>query len=99
MPRRPSTVATLTCDLSPRERMAIDDLKAMLSIRSDANLMRVVLWQYLHWQQLQLDGAIFAERGTKPTAAQRTRRRWDRAPYFTAEISDQAKTRTRRARA
>lgn len=46
MSRRDCTVSVLDCAIGPRERIACDDMKAMLAIDSDANLVRTALHFY-----------------------------------------------------
>lgn len=85
MSRRPSDIATLCCAVSPRERALVDDLKAMLGITSDGDVIRVALWQYLHWQQLPVDTAVFQERRSKRSAGRRNAQAWTNSPYMTGQ--------------
>jgi hypothetical protein len=57
------------CEMSPRERLIVDGLKSMLGIGSDADMLRVALWNYARWQGVALTSDAFRLRGAGKRAA------------------------------
>ena len=67
MPRRQSDLMTLCCPIGPRERIACDDMRAVLALDNDVNLVRTALHFYAEFVlgKAAVDTGLFALR-TKP---------------------------------
>ena len=66
--RRESDVSTVSVALGPREQLAVQDMKAMTGIGSDADLLRTALYRFAAHLDQGTDTSLFAIRGaTKRT--------------------------------
>jgi hypothetical protein len=72
MSRRETDIVTTVCSLSVRERLILDDMKRILGLASDANLIRSSLWFYARHLDLPVQVGDFGLR--MPGRSRRTRR-------------------------
>lgn len=63
MTRRACHVSVLTCPVLPRERLALDEMKAQTGVASDADLVRVALYRFAAHLDVRTDTSLFAVRG------------------------------------
>lgn len=61
--RRQADIKTLTCPLLPRERDVVDELKGILGLASDADLVRVALFNQARMSGVDVSLEVFAIRG------------------------------------
>jgi hypothetical protein len=57
---------SIFCAVTPEERDAVDALRAALGLFTDADLMRVALFNLSRQVELYLDPALFAVRAGRP---------------------------------
>lgn len=50
---------TATCPIDARERAAIEEVKSMLGLVTEANVIRAAMWHYLRWLEPKIDPWIF----------------------------------------
>lgn len=63
--RRSGDISTLTCPQTVREREACDELKARLGIASDANVVRVALFNLARHAEIDMDTSLWRVRGLR----------------------------------
>jgi hypothetical protein len=59
MARQPNTASVLTCECSPEEREALDEMKRLASVGSDANLVRIALWSLADHLGVEMPDGVF----------------------------------------
>lgn len=61
----------ICCELSVRERDAVDEMKVRGGFHTDANLLRTALFHYARHFEVALDTALFAIRNQQDRRAAR----------------------------
>lgn len=69
--RRSADVKTLNCPVLPRERDAVDAMKAATGLTSDGDLVRVALYRLAAHLDVATDTALFAVRSGRRARAKR----------------------------
>ncbi len=67
--RRASDISTLTIDVSPRDRLVLDDMRRAGGYTSDANLVRGALYQHARHLDVRIDCHVFPQRTTRGHSA------------------------------
>jgi hypothetical protein len=65
---------TITVDLTAKEREACDEMRGILGLKSDAELMRAALYKLANWCEPDIDTTLFRQRPPEPPPLKRVRR-------------------------
>jgi hypothetical protein len=68
-------VSTITCPINALEREAVDEMKSMLGLTADANLMRAALYHYAAWLEPNINTSLFVIRRASDRVAEREARK------------------------
>lgn len=70
--RRETDTVVTACPLSVRERLLLDDMKRIVGVTSDANLVRSAIWFYARHLDIEVYAGDFGLRD--PGRSRKTRR-------------------------